>query len=156
MSAVWHALVHPWSQGIMQRALVESLLRRKQVDGLLLTPTTANRELLATLAAGGKALVLIDRYVEGLDADCVLFCTQVTAGADLGAETTADVCRLLESGKNVVTAIGYHYPAFHGPELVDRLESACRAGLIFPARPSPAAADRAAVGRVAAAARATG
>ena len=26
MSAVWHALAHPWSQGIMQRALLEALL----------------------------------------------------------------------------------------------------------------------------------
>jgi hypothetical protein len=76
----------------------------------------------------GVAMTTDKQRIFDLDADCVLFCTQVTAGADLGSETTADVCRLLESGKNVVTAIGYHYPAFHGHELVDRLESACRAG----------------------------
>jgi hypothetical protein len=38
------------------------------------------------------------------------------------------ICRLLASGKNVITVVGYMYPKVHGPALVRRLEEACRAG----------------------------
>jgi hypothetical protein len=38
------------------------------------------------------------------------------------------ICRFLEAGKNVVTTSGLLYPKFFGPELVARLEAACRKG----------------------------
>jgi hypothetical protein len=38
------------------------------------------------------------------------------------------ICRLLASGKNVITVVGYMYPKVHGPALVRRLEEACRTG----------------------------
>jgi|SRR5580700_8501852 hypothetical protein len=78
--------------------------------------------------ATGLTMTTDKEQIFALPADCVLFCTQATAGADIGSETTKDVCRLLASGKNVVTAIGYHYPQFHGHELLDMLEAACLAG----------------------------
>jgi len=37
-------------------------------------------------------------------------------------------CRLLESGKNVITTVGYMYPKAHGAALVRKLEAACRKG----------------------------
>jgi hypothetical protein len=40
----------------------------------------------------------------------------------------ADICRLLAAGKNVITAVGYLYPKYHGAKLVARLEAACREG----------------------------
>ena len=39
-----------------------------------------------------------------------------------------DICALLEAGKNVITVVGYMYPAVYGPELVARLERACATG----------------------------
>jgi 2,4-diaminopentanoate dehydrogenase len=39
-----------------------------------------------------------------------------------------DICRLLESGADVITTVGYMYPAVHGDEVVGRIEAACRAG----------------------------
>jgi len=39
-----------------------------------------------------------------------------------------DFCELLAAGKNVITVVGYLYPKVHGPEVVQRLEDACRAG----------------------------
>jgi len=41
-----------------------------------------------------------------------------------------DICRILASGKNVVTTVltDLIYPSVMGPEVVDRLEAACRAG----------------------------
>jgi len=38
------------------------------------------------------------------------------------------ICRLLASGKDVITVVGYMYPRVHGPEVVDRLTDACAAG----------------------------
>jgi len=38
------------------------------------------------------------------------------------------ICRLLASGKNVITVVGYMYPKVHGTALVKKLEEACRAG----------------------------
>lgn len=45
----------------------------KGVDGIALTPTGENRQFLFSLAESGKHLVLLDRRLDGLDADCVLF-----------------------------------------------------------------------------------
>jgi 4-hydroxy-tetrahydrodipicolinate reductase len=64
-----------------------------------------------------------------LDAHCV--CHTPLPSARCGDDPDADVrtiCRLLESGKNVVTTTGFVYPSAYGPELVARLESACAKG----------------------------
>lgn len=39
-----------------------------------------------------------------------------------------DVIRLLESGKNVISPAGFHYPARQGKAYAERFESACRKG----------------------------
>ncbi len=39
-----------------------------------------------------------------------------------------DICRLLESGKNVITLVGYLHPKAHGSQLVERIERACERG----------------------------
>jgi len=39
-----------------------------------------------------------------------------------------DVCRILRSGKNVVTTVGYLYPKAYGADVLDALESACAEG----------------------------
>lgn len=54
-----------------------------------------------------------------LDADCVVYAPV------LASSTT--VARLLESGKNVVTAVGWIFPPASTPKLAE-LEAACRAG----------------------------
>ncbi len=59
--------------------------------------------------------------IVALEADCVLYMP-----AALDAD---EVCRLLESGTNVVTTTGeFHRPASMRPELRDRVEAACAAG----------------------------
>lgn len=63
----------------------------------------------------------------GLDADCVLYMPR--GGID-PALALDDVCRILASGKNVVsTAVtAWIYPKSAGDEVVERLETACREG----------------------------
>jgi hypothetical protein len=62
-----------------------------------------------------------------LDADCVLYAAQGEMDP-MGA--LDDICRLLASGKNVIsTAVTAHiYPASVGPDVVDPLEAACAEG----------------------------
>jgi hypothetical protein len=61
-------------------------------------------------------------------ADVVLFCPNMSAQVEIDSEATNTVCRLLESGKNVITSIGWWYPPFHSQALADKLEAACRKG----------------------------
>jgi 4-hydroxy-tetrahydrodipicolinate reductase len=67
--------------------------------------------------------------VLALDADCVshmpLPSAQVGDDPDRDAR---DLCRILASGKNAVTTVGFMDPRAHGPELVARFEAACRVG----------------------------
>src|SRR5262249_33088075 len=65
--------------------------------------------------------------VLALEADCVLYAAQGEMNP-MGA--VDDICRLLASGKNVVsTAVtGLIYPLAMGPEVVERLTAACNEG----------------------------
>ena len=62
-----------------------------------------------------------------LEADCVLYAARGEANPMRAVE---DICRLLASGKNVVsTAVtGLIYPKSLGEAVADRIEKACRAG----------------------------
>ena len=60
-----------------------------------------------------------------IDADCVLYMAQMKLPFE---QHDDNVCRLLESGKNVVAMTGYYWPLTHGQAYVDRLEAACRKG----------------------------
>ncbi|MEN3974946.1 dihydrodipicolinate reductase [Emcibacter sp. SYSU 3D8] len=67
--------------------------------------------------------------IVAMDADVVIH----TALPSLvyGADPMADIdlfCRLLASGKDVITTVGYMYPKVYGPKLNKRLEEACRKG----------------------------
>jgi hypothetical protein len=76
-------------------------------------------ELVGIAPTGVVATDDVDRII-AMDADCVSF---------MGLWPDVDlICRMLESGKNVVTTSGLLYPKFFGEALVGRLESACRKG----------------------------
>lgn len=50
-----------------------NMLLERGVDGIILLPTGENRTLLHSIVGLGGKIVLIDRQVAGLDADCVMF-----------------------------------------------------------------------------------
>ncbi|HTK61453.1 MAG TPA: hypothetical protein VL595_03720 [Pseudonocardia sp.] len=65
--------------------------------------------------------------VLALDADCVVY--TATDLARQPSELVDDISRMLRAGKNVVgVQASMNYPALFGPELVQRLEDACRDG----------------------------
>ncbi len=77
-------------------------------------------ELCGRAPTGITATREIDDIV-ALGADCVLYMPQ---GCDVD-----ELCRLLESGANVVTTRGeFHHPASLDPEARGRVEAACAAG----------------------------
>ena len=122
-----------WGPGVLGSLLLREIRQRPELAlvGVLAYSDGKDGVDVGTYLGSDRIGVTITtdkQRIFGLDADCVLFCPQATAGAELASQTTADVCRLLEGGKNVVTASGYHYPDFQGHELADRLETACRVG----------------------------
>ncbi|NNN28846.1 dihydrodipicolinate reductase [Streptomyces sp. S3(2020)] len=77
-------------------------------------------ELCGLATTGVTATRDVERIV-GLGADCVLYMPLV---CDLD-----DVCRLLESGANIVTTRGeFHHPGSMDPVVRERVEAACRRG----------------------------
>jgi 2,4-diaminopentanoate dehydrogenase len=73
----------------------------------------------------GVKVTLDKEEIYKLDADCVLHCAMVEA------DTTTmdnDITRLLESGKNVISAAAYHFPPLKGKEYKEKLENACKRG----------------------------
>jgi 2,4-diaminopentanoate dehydrogenase len=79
---------------------------------------------LVGLPAAGIMTTADPDEIAALDADCVLYCAR-----DFGDWRSNEVLvRLLESGKNVVTPLAYFRAESHTPEVVERLEEACRRG----------------------------
>jgi hypothetical protein len=75
-----------------------------------------------------EATTDVDRIV-ALDADVVLHCPLPSLVHGEQPDLDLDViCRLLASGKNVITVVGYLYPKVYGPRVVRRLRDACRRG----------------------------
>lgn len=74
------------------------------------TGIIATNDLAATLA---------------IDADVVLHTPRITLPYEAMAE---DVIRLLESGKNVVSTAGFHWPQAHGDDYAQRLHAAALKG----------------------------
>jgi hypothetical protein len=77
-------------------------------------------ELCGLEPTGVRATTNVDEIVE-LDADCVLY---MPRSCDFD-----QVCRLLESGTNIVTTRGeFHHPDSLDPEVRKRVENACEHG----------------------------
>jgi hypothetical protein len=96
---------------------------RLELVGLLVArPDNAGRDagdIAGRPPVGVTAITEIDEIVR-LDADIVCYM--------LIAPNPGDICRLLSSGKNVVTTAGLMYPAWRAPDLRRRLDQACAAG----------------------------
>ena len=84
--------------------------------------------LSGTKALGVKATNDIEEII-AMDADVVIHTP--LPSLVYGKNKQADVqnfCRLLASGKSVITTVGYMYPQVHGRALMRKLEEACRKG----------------------------
>jgi 4-hydroxy-tetrahydrodipicolinate reductase len=123
-----------WATGNVGRSALRQILAHPElqlVGCLVHSDEKAGKdagELCKQTATGILATASIDEIL-GLQADCVSHMPLPSAqyGDDPEADLR-DICRILESGKNVVTTVGYLYPRAYGSDVFERLEKACVAG----------------------------
>jgi 4-hydroxy-tetrahydrodipicolinate reductase len=121
-----------WSTGNVGAFALRSIIRHPELElvGLWVhSPDKAGRDAgaLCGLAAVGVAATTDADTLLATPADCVCY----TATADLRpAEAVDDLCRILASGKNVVSSsvVPLVHPRSFVPELRDRLAAACAEG----------------------------
>ena len=121
-----------WSTGNVGRYALRVILGHPELElaGVFVHgPAKAGRDAgeLAGIAPVGVAATNDADALLALDADCVCY----TASADRRPfEAVADMCRILASGKNVVSSsvVGLVHPATLLPQLTEQLEEACRKG----------------------------
>ena len=126
--------VFQWASGTVGRHAALAVLERDGLElvGLhTLSAAKAGRDVGELLSLADTGVLATDDIEAVLDSDADVVIHAPLASLVYGDDPDRDVqdiCRLLASGKNVITVVGYMYPKVHGPELVARLEEACRAG----------------------------
>lgn len=125
-----------WGSGNVGQRIMRTVIARPDMElvGLYVTnPDKAGRD--AGQLAGGDAIGVAATNDLGeilaMDADVVIHTPlpSLIYGDDLDADVRNFVA-LLESGKHVVTTVGYMYPQVYGDELMARLTDACAAGSV--------------------------
>jgi len=112
-----------WATGNVGRAAVEGVVKHPDLElvgAYVYSADKAGRdvgEICGLDPLGVTATDDVDTIL-GLDADCVIYSPMLAS--------PPDVVRLLESGKNVVTPVGWVYP-FRTHDLT-AIDAACRAG----------------------------
>ncbi|GIH96062.1 dihydrodipicolinate reductase [Planobispora siamensis] len=123
-----------WATGTVGRYALRNLITRPEFElaGVLVyDPAKVGKDAgqIVGLAETGVTCTDDVERILALDADCVLH--MPLPASYFGNDHASDVetiCSLLASGKNVITTTGFVYPKCYGPGVVERLESACRAG----------------------------
>ena len=126
--------VAQWGSGNVGKQCMRTVAARPDMElvGLLVTnPDKVGRDIgeLAGLAPIGIAATDDIGQLTSLDADVVLYMPlpSLVYGDDPGADL-ANFVRLLESGKHVVTTVGYMYPEVYGDDVMGPLTDACASG----------------------------
>ena len=121
-----------WATGAVGRHAVAAIAAHpglELVGARVYSPDKAGRDvgLVCGLGPLGVIATASSDEVLALDADCVFYAAQGEMNPNGAVD---DICRLLESGKNVVsTAVtGLIYPKSLGAAVAERIEKACRVG----------------------------
>ncbi|MFA4836411.1 MAG: hypothetical protein WC749_10130 [Dehalococcoidia bacterium] len=123
-----------WGPGIVGSALIREILKKpelKLVGVRAYNPQKNGKDVGEVFGMGtpvGVRMTTNENEIFALDADVVLFCPNMSTQVEIDSEATNTVCRLLESGKNVITSIGWWYPPYHSQALADKLQNACKKG----------------------------
>ena len=123
-----------WATGTVGRQAVKLVTARPDmtvVGAYVTSKEKAGRDIgeLAGMAPLGVSATDDIDAICALDADCVVHSPlpSARAGVDPGLDTDI-ICRLLASGKNVVTVVGYINPKAYGSDVYGRLMAACETG----------------------------
>ena len=116
-----------WATGNVGKHAVRGIVDHPEtelVGAYVYSAAKAGRDVGEICGIGKLGVTATDDIdkILALEADCVVYAPLLP---DL-----QDVCRLLESGKNVVTPVGWIYPPSAGAETQQRIEAACSAGRV--------------------------
>lgn len=114
-----------WATGVVGSASLRGIIRNPKLKLVGVKVYSDEKDGLdaGDIIAAEKTGVLATKDVEEiltLDADCVIYCPLPW---DLD-----EMCRLLESGKHLITPCPYWYPFKQNPEAAASLEAACKKG----------------------------
>ena len=133
MSKPYRVIV--WGPGAMGCGLLRELIRRPEFDvvGVLAYSESKNGKDVGELIGHppiGVKVTTDQKAIIALEADCAVWCGAMPTSLEKAEVMEADILALLESGKNVVTPVAYHYAASpsHDPSYIKRVEAACRKG----------------------------
>ena len=130
MKAPYRIIV--WGPSNLGNACIREILRLPDFELVGVLGYSANKDgkeigALLGLPDAGVRVTTDKEAIFALPADCVIH----TSAPPFDTETMkSDVVRLLESGKNVVSATAFFYAPFHGQAYVDTFEAACRKGKV--------------------------
>jgi 4-hydroxy-tetrahydrodipicolinate reductase len=123
-----------WATGNVGRTSLRAVAKHPELElvGLLVHDPAKQGldagELCKLGPLGVKATCDPDQIL-AQDADCVLHMPLPSArGGEDPERDLRDLCRILASGKNVVTTVGYVHPRVYGSTVVEPLERACAEG----------------------------
>jgi hypothetical protein len=113
-----------WATGFVGQEAVKGVVAHPELElvgAWVHSPEKVGRDVGELCGVGPLGVAASGDLDEicALDADCVVYAPVLAS--------TNTVARLLESGKNVVTPVGWIYPNASTPKLAE-LEAACRAG----------------------------
>jgi 4-hydroxy-tetrahydrodipicolinate reductase len=119
-----------WGPGHVGGTVLKEALKRPELEvvGVLAYNAEKDGRDVGELVGAAPVGVLATTDKEAifaLDADCVIHTPRPAIDE---SEMVDDVVRLLESGKNVVSATSFFYPPMRGAEVAERLERACESG----------------------------
>jgi len=119
-----------WATGKLGSSILRESLLNPEIDVVgcfVYSESKAGRDIgeIAGLPHVGVAATMDRDEIYSLEADLVFHCPQLQPTMD---EPDSDVAALLESGKNVISIVGYSYPPGLGSEHSARLQKACELG----------------------------
>ena len=116
-----------WATGVVGSAALTGILRHPKLTlaGVkVYSENKVGRDAGAIIGAGDTGIIAtqdIDEII-ALRADCVLYCPMPW--------DVAEICRLLESGKHVITPCPYWYPFLQDRAASAALQAACEKGQV--------------------------
>jgi len=119
-----------WATGSMGKTCLRAVLDHPGLELVGLYVYSRDKvgrdagEIARKPATGVMATDDIEAILQ-LDADVVLHTPQIDACYD---RHNADICRLLASGKNVISINGHSYPQYHGARYLQAFTDACEQG----------------------------
>jgi len=122
-----------WGPGVIGNALLREIAAKPELELVAVrgySPQKVGKDVGEYLGITPLGVHITDNDDEimAAKADCVLFCPSINMKLEIESEGMDIVCRLLESGKNVITSVGLWYPSYHSQALEDKVEAACQKG----------------------------